>query len=353
MTRSSPRLCAASFCHIPRKHLPDCPDWAACRGCQPARADDGLNLCPRDTTGIAQDAVRLGRLHADLAATLIQSGRDGEHRGSSTGAPVPDDDVADARDAIWGTLLGLARRISHERGVHMPPSRVAMGTVRTATRFDGSTLLDQYGAPVTRIVVRPSTALEPVAAFVAKHALWLAAQPDAGKIADQLRELARPGGEPYRLAYPGKTTRLYIGDCPLLVTDLEGAESICGTRLYQYPDQPLIDCDGCGTQETVEQWQRWIVGEHGGQVDAYAAAADLSMRWCRPVDPALLRQWAHRARAAGRELMVLELDPDDPDGKRQRPARDERRRVLYDLATVWQEARRMWGEQPNLGRRTA
>jgi hypothetical protein len=353
MTRSSPRLCVASHCHIPRHHTPDCPDWDACAGCQPARADDGLLLCIRCTTRLGQDAERAGRIYAELANSLIRSGVGGEHRGSSTGAPVPDDAVADAREDLWDALVTLARRISHERGVTMPPARVAMGAVRIATRFDGSTVLDRNGQPVTRTVVRPSTALESVSAFVSLHAGWLAAQPDAGKIADQLHDLGRPGGEPWRLAYPSRATRLYIGDCPVTLADLDGNQSTCGERIYLEPDQPLITCPGCEMQETVEQWQRWIVGEHGGQVDAYAAAADLSMRWCRPVDPALLRQWAHRARGAGRELMVLELDPDDPAGIRHRPVRDEKRRVLYDLATVWQEARRMWGDQPNVGRRLA
>jgi hypothetical protein len=346
-------LCALPCCAIRNRHLPSCPGWEKCWGCQPARAADGLNLCERDLDRIPEHATRAAKVYADLAQTLIRRGNGGESRGSSSGAPIPDEDVSAARAQIRETLLGLARRICRERGVSMPGARVAMGATIIRTRFDGSTVTDEDGNVMTRTAVRPSTPMEPLAAFVGTHKRWIAALPDAGAVAEQLRELARPGSDAWRLAYPSSTSRLYIGDCPWLVTDLDGVESVCATRLYWDGEAPLIRCEGCETDETIEQWQRWIVGEHGGEVDNFAAAADLSLRWSRPVDPSLLRKWAQRARLAGREIMVLELDPADPVGVKMRPRRDEKRRVLYDLAAVWDEARRIWGDQPQVGRRVA
>lgn len=344
-------LCSMPGCGIRNHHLPSCPDWEKCWGCQPARAVDGLNLCQRDIDRLPDNATRAAKVHADLAHVLIRRGRGEESRGSSSGAPIPDDDVSAARDAIKDELLGLVRRISRTRGVSMPEVRVAMGATVARTRFDGSVVTDDHGTVLTRTSVRPSAALETLALFVGKHAQWIAALPDAGQVAWNLREIARPGSDAFRLAYPSGTTRMFIGDCPLILTDLDGNESVCDTRLYWDGDKPLIQCDGCLTDETIEQWQRWIVGEHGGQVDCLAAAADLSLRWSRPVDPSLLRKWAQRARAAGRELMVMEPDPDRPD--HERPKRGEKRRVLYELAAVWEEARRIWGEEAATGRRAA
>src|SRR5207244_1041955 len=113
-----------------------------------------------------------------------------------------------------------------------------------------------------------------------------------------------------------------------------------------YPDAPLILCAGCGTEETVEQWQRWMVPAGQGVVDAYAAAADLSLRWCRPVDPAAIRQWASR----GRVCPVMEADPGDHRGIRERPVRDRRGRTLYALDELRAYARSIWGDEPVLRR---
>ena len=168
----------------------------------------------------------------------------------------------------------------------------------------------------------PADEITALGAYVAHHAVWLAAHRAADEHARDLRDVA---GDPRtrRLAYPAGTDRLYIGDCPLLVTDLDGVESVCATRLYQYADQHLIGCTGCGTDETVEWWQTRICGDASATVDAYAGAADLSMRWRRPVDPALIRKWASLGRV-------------------QRLGKDERQRTLYDLAELRKYAESLW-----------
>ncbi|WP_422744311.1 hypothetical protein ACN27B_08615 [Micromonospora sp. WMMD754] len=128
-----------------------------------------------------------------------------------------------------------------------------------------------------------------------------------------------------RLAYPAGSDRLYIGDCPLVLVDLDGVESVCGERLYVYGAHHLVHCAGCDTEETVEWWQKQLVGEAGALVDAYAGAADLAMRYNRPVDPGLIRKWAS-------------LD------KVQRHGRDGKRRTLYDVAELRAYAAQVWTE---------
>ncbi|MGN9802050.1 hypothetical protein [Micromonospora sp. L32] len=289
-------LCIADHCGIPHQHIADCPNPDVCRGCLPRPAADGLRLCEVDVRRMAEDARTAAVLHEDLALTLIRRGRGGERvAGSSSGAPVPDDEVMEARQAIRSTLVSLCRLVLEERGIGQPADDVPA-----------------------------------MAAYVERHHVWLAAHPAADEHARDLRDVA---GDPRtrRLAYPAGTDRLYIGDCPLLVTVLTtvpfspGTQEVCGTRLYVYGDSQLILCSGCGTEETVEWWQRELVGEAAALVDAYLASADLSMRWGREVTPAMLRKWAY-------------------DGKVNRAGQDGKGRTLYDLNELRGHAEKLWAQ---------
>ncbi|WP_435233345.1 hypothetical protein [Micromonospora aurantiaca (nom. illeg.)] len=282
-------LCVAAHCYTPRQHGPACPG-GDCRGCLPRLAADGLRLCSVDVRRLVEDARTAAVLHEDLALTLIRRGRGGEKvAGSSSGAPVPDDEVREARSAIRSELVRLARLIHEERGHALPADDIVS-----------------------------------IAAYVARNDRWLAAHEAADEHAKDLRDLASDA-RPWRLAYRSGSDRLYIGDCPLVLTDLDGVESVCGERLYVYGAHHLVHCAGCDTEETVEWWQKRIVGEATALVDAYAGAADLAMRWNRPVDPGLIRKWAS-------------LD------KVQRHGRDGKRRTLYDVAELRAYAAQVWTE---------
>lgn len=282
-------LCVAAHCYTPRQHGPACPG-GDCRGCLPRQAADGLRLCEVDVRRLAEDARTAAVLHEDLALTLIRRGRGGEKvAGSSSGAPVPDDEVMEARSAIRSELVRLARLIHEERG---------------------------HALPADDIVA--------IAEYVARNDRWLAAHEAADEHARDLRDIASDP-RTRRLAYPAGSDRMYIGDCPLTLTDLDGVESVCGERLYVYGAHHLVHCTGCDTEETVEWWQKQLVGEATALVDAYAGAADLAMRWNRPVDPGLIRKWAS-------------LD------KVQRYGRDGKRRTLYDVAELRAYAAQVWTE---------
>lgn len=293
-------LCIADHCGIPHQHIADCPNPSVCRGCLPRPAADGLRLCEVDVRRMVEDARISPVLYHDLGLNLIRRGRGGERvAGSSSGAPVPDDEVMEARQSIRATLVALVRLIAEERGLHLPADEIS-----------------ELGG------------------YVAHHAVWLAAHGAADEHARDLRDVA---GDPRtrRLAYPAGTDRLYIGDCPLLVADLDGVESVCGTRLYVWGDSQLILCSGCGTEETVEWWQRELVGDATNLVDAYAAAADLAMRWSRPVDPALIRKWA--------SLEARKKERDEKYRARiTRHGQDDKRRTLYDVDELRQYAERLW-----------
>jgi hypothetical protein len=285
-------------------------------------AADGVRLCEVHTERLIEDLIEAPRLHADLGKVLVHTGPGGERTsGSSTGAPVPDEDVMEARGMIRSVLIRLTRTIVTERGVSAP----------LASR-GGRTYVD--------------TRVPALAGFCVPHAIWLAAHPRAGEWADTLHEATR--GKVHRLAYPSGSDRLYVGECPLLVCVGSGDEQqLCGTRLYQLPDEPLIVCAGCGTAETIEQWQRWLVGEARGSADAFALAAHLALLWMRPVDPALVRQWGHR----GRIHPVMRADPAPGDLDRVTVDKDERGRVRYPIAEVVAYAEKIWG--PPFRRRRA
>lgn len=288
-------LCAAPtgwpHCGIRGRHADDCdhhrcgPECACgCTGCQPRPAADGLRLCYVCADRIGPDARKAAVLHADLELQLIRRVGRGERIGFN-GAAVPDDAVVAARSAIRATLVGLARVIADERGIGLP--------------------VDEVSA---------------IAAYAARHGSWLAAHPAAGEHSRDLRDIATDR-RTWKLAYPTGSDRLYIGDCPLPTDDGEA----CGTRLHQRADELLLTCPSCGTYGAVEWWQQRIAGTPGAVVDAYAAAAHLSARWLRPVDPALIRKWASRGRA-------------------EPVSRDDRGRALYRFADLIAEAGRIWGE---------
>ncbi|HYJ33764.1 MAG TPA: hypothetical protein VE326_11145 [Candidatus Binatia bacterium] len=312
MTRLPAAVLCEATCAARGRHQSGCVD-EQCPGCLRRKAADGLRLCPVHAAWLADDARGAPDLYADLGLVLVRRGRDGERMsGSPTGAPVPDDDVMDARLAIRVTLINLAKLICTERGV-TPPVRFV----------DDRPYLDS----------RPDALGE----FVAGHAEWLAAHPDAGTFADDLKAVTH--GRPYGLAYPSGSDRLYIGDCPLMLVDLDGNESVCGARLYQLPDRPLLQCPGCGTDETIEWWQRQIVGTVRGICDAYAVAAHLALCWMRPVDPATIRTWAHRGHI--NPVTVAAPTPADPD--RVTVVRDDKGRTQYVIAEATAHAEKVWG----------
>jgi hypothetical protein len=318
---TSPALCQVPGCGARGQHRPDCADGDACRGCAPRQAADGLRLCALHAERIAEDALEAPNLHEALGRVLIRPGSQGERTtGGATGAPVPDDAVMDARHAIRSALISLTRLVAGQRGLSTP-----------RLRRGAHTWVDTSPAALGR--------------YVARHALWLAAHRDAADHAMLLNAVTR--GPVRRLAYPSRPDALYIGDCPLVWVDEAGAEYVCGTRLYQSAARPLVRCPGCGTDETIEQWQRWIVGDIGPVADAYAIATYLTLRWMRPdVDASLLRQWAHR----GRIVPLMRPDPTPTEPDRLGPVRDERGRVLYEVAGVVAYAERIWSAPPRLSR---
>lgn len=93
----------------------------------------------------------------------------------------------------------------------------------------------------------------------------------------------------------------------------------------------------------MEWWQLRIVGEASALVDAYAGAADLSMRWRRPVDPALIRKWASLGKPRVEQLPPGFIGP--PRSLRvERKGKDARQRTLYDLDELRRYAESLWGE---------
>lgn len=292
-------FCAAPVglphCGIRGRHLDDCDHYrcgeqcvCGCTGCQPRPAVDGLRLCHVCVDRIGDDARTAAVLHADLELVLIRTGGGGQ-RVTGRGAPAPDEQVVEARQAIRATLVGLARLVATERGIGLPADDVAA-----------------------------------IARYVARHASWLAAHPAAGGHSRDLRDVATDA-RTRRLAYPAGSDRLYLGDCPLPGPDGQA----CGTRLHQRGDELLVTCGGCGVFASIEWWQQRIVGEPGAIVDAYAAAAHLSACWLRPVDPAVIRKWLYRGRV-------------------ESVAYDHRGRVLCRLADLVAQATRAWGPPINL-----
>lgn len=298
-------LCVAADCWSSGSHLDDCP--GECRGCQPHPAADGLNLCGRHTVRLSRDAFRAAELHAALGVRTAHPTPSSEPGGGHREPGLDLDPAAiEAQDAIRATLVAICRVIAEERGFTLPADDV----------------LD-------------------LARYVHTSARWLAAHPAADEHAQDLRDIAEDP-RTTRLAYPVSSDYVYLGTCPVKLTNLDGEESVCGERVRRRGDDELITCHGCGAQETIAQWWRWIVGDPTGVTDGYATAAHLSLMFNRPVDQALLRQWAARGRIARPTRTVQR------DGKAvQIVLRDHDRRALYWVESAMTYARKIWG--PALG----
>lgn len=164
------------MCTARGRHGPQCDD-DRCRGCLPRRADDGLVLCRHHTLLIAEDAVTAAVLFDALADRLAAAGLPGERTSGSRDPGLKINLAAvNARMEIRHILASWTTLIAEIRGVTLPA--------------DDTTSLG---------------------AFVARHAVWLAAQPTAADVSTELRELVH---EAYPIAYPSGVRVFDVAPCP-------------------------------------------------------------------------------------------------------------------------------------------
>jgi hypothetical protein len=298
-------LCAAWSCWHERTcdgAAPDDNPDEFCPGCRtPRLAADGLLLCTWHTRRLADNAIQAGQLWADL--DRLAGGTPAGEKVASSAEPglTVNEAAITARDIIKGTLVRLAMVIHEERGWSLPADRAAA-----------------------------------LATFIGRNSMWLAGHPAACEHDRDLEDVAR---DPlaWRLAYPARGDRRYIGTCPVVVRD-----GPCGARLHWRRDENTVTCGGCGTSAPVDWWRDTMVGDTPAIVDAYAAARELSRLWNRPVEPRIVRQWSWRATGGLSVLREPPPDPADPE-KPGRVIRDRLGRTLLDLAEVVATATKQWG----------
>lgn len=213
MSRTYRQLCLDPACRT-HTHHPTCTN-EQCRGCQPAQAADGLNLCPHHTNRLTENALQAATNHRDLAAVLTSSGLAGEKvaGGEDQGLNL-NEAAVQARQQIRTELEFLARIITEERGHHLP----ATGH---PDRADG------HHHTV-------DTSIPTLARLIARNSEWLAARDTAGDTSATLHELAR--GLPYRIANPTRSRRFPIklpsgvyAECPDTVIDEDDQHPCPGT----------------------------------------------------------------------------------------------------------------------------
>jgi len=212
---STAPLCASPSCAARGKHQSDCGS-EDCRGCLPRRAADGLRLCVLHTDLIAEDARSVAELHAALADRLASSGLPGERTSGTRDPGLKLNDAAvEARVLIRHTLVSWTYLIAEERGVALPVDTTAA-----------------------------------VAAFVARHAPWLAAHSEAGSVSDELRDLVRHA---YPIAYPSGTRIFDVAGCP--------TEGCAGTlrAILRRTDSLLPTAVSCDADDT-HSWpaDKWL-----------------------------------------------------------------------------------------------
>lgn len=174
---AEPVLCLLAYCRMPGRHGEDCPG-DDCRGCQRARAADGLRLCSLHTDRLGQDVLTAAQLYDELALRLQAGTGSGEPvSGTSDTTRLPNPAAVEMRTEIRHVLAGWTRLIAEERGFHLPADEVAA-----------------------------------MARYIKRSVAWLAAGEYADEAAGELHDLR---GRAWGIAYPSGTRRVAIAPCPL------------------------------------------------------------------------------------------------------------------------------------------
>ena len=234
--------CSTPRCAIPRRHKDGCSN-DDCKGCLPAMAQDGLRLCRLHTTRISTDALRCAELDHEIEQVLTASGRGGERTsGTADHGTVLNERAVEVRVEIRHTLVAIARLISEERGIGLPPNN-----------------------------------LDAIAAYVATHHVWLAAHNAvAGDTSDELSSLQRRA---WNVAYPTGARVFDIGPCT--ITDCTGTIR----AVIRDVDTGVLSELVCDADEP----HRWPYSQTawrrlGNQVkQRYLSPAEIAEQWTMPL----------------------------------------------------------------------
>jgi len=246
-------LCARPGCAIPRRHQPGC-DNDECRGCLPALAQDGLRLCPLHTTRIGLDALRCAELDHEIELVLASSGVAGTRiSGTADHGTDLNPRAVELRTEIRHVLVAIARLVSEERGIHLPPDN-----------------------------------LDAIAAYIATHHVWLAAH--AGVAADTSGELSSLASRAFGVAYPSGARVFPVGPCVedgcggtirvvlRAVDSTIPSELICDTD----PHQDGCDCGNCPPHRWPYSQTNWR--RLGNKIkQRYMTPGEIAEQWAMPL----------------------------------------------------------------------
>lgn len=238
-------LCVNGRCRILGRHGQEC-ESEDCRGCLPRPASSGCNLCEVCTRRLAEDAKTAAVLYADLELVLANSGVAGEPiSGTRDRGTELNDRAVEARTEIRHTLVSWTLLIAEERGISTP---------------------DDY--------------VHQIAAFVAKHAVWLSAHPAAGDAAGELHELAH--GQAWRTAYPSGSRRFPVAAC--VVAECTGT-IVATIRHTDYLLPSALTCDQDEDHTwTAASWRTLGRALHpDGTAGRYVTAHETASTWRRPL----------------------------------------------------------------------
>ncbi|MEV4174006.1 hypothetical protein [Nonomuraea sp. NPDC049709] len=189
---------------------------------QPRTAADGINLCPGCRTALDRHLHTLPELHADVLDSFPTSGTgDGPPVTGSREPPLPYNPAAgDWLAQLRHDLGWLTTLVATSRGITPPQPRPAVQCVWLAT-----------------------------------HAEWLAAQPDAGPYKDALAGLV---GRGYAVVDPARRP-LEIGPCVEQLVDEGPCDGTVWVAVRRDGDTTpsVMWCDTCTLELDTTQWNRF------------------------------------------------------------------------------------------------
>jgi hypothetical protein len=240
-------LCVAR-CRTSR-HQPGCD--VECVEHPPRTAAPGLRLCDWHTDKLDQNPFDLIELYDELSLRLAGGGGGGGEpvSGGGVSQPIPNDAVVEMRRTIRHTLMSWVQLIAEERGVSLPDGSPPARPVKA---MSGTPIWRGQGTVEQAIAGPPEISVDQAAAFVAKHAEWLAAQEFAGEASDELSELR---SKAWRVAYPSGARTIPIAPCPVtwsvpgqhIWTSTSPCRCVrCGVDVLAAPTGCVADLHRCG-----------------------------------------------------------------------------------------------------------
>ncbi len=253
------RLSCAAGCTLRGRHLDDCGDPEQCRGCLPALAADGLQVCEWHREQVWKALRGLETLWVDVEASGVLKAPQGGRRGAEPAMPL-DVEASDWRWRVRACLVGWCKVLEEDFGVSLDDAQDTISWMVSKLKYQAD-----------RVLAHPEHADQLCADLLG----WTE---DDGKRHTGLMTEGR------RLEGRGAAKALTI------LCD-------CGDRVKVEPaEDAYMTCPTCGETGVWKWWQQRLAPETEDTMTAAQVVQWLRSAHRITLTEATLRQWVSRGK---------------------------------------------------------